>query len=105
MASSKANYCEIWLSTDGDQYRVALRARGDTPVPPGFICDIPEGESDPVCVSQWYSSVKEAKYHALTLHQDLQQQECKVMFYFEIRLPIVGNLHESTSSSSDEVSS
>ena len=89
----ECKYPEIWLSTYEGHFRVSSRLPPPAKVPPDFICLLPEGESTPICVSPLYASIGEAKGRAAALQADLQEQGCKVLFFFELRPPVVGNPH------------
>ena len=90
----ECKYAEIWLSTFDGQFRVSSRLPSHVKIPSDFLCATPEGESIPVCVSSLFTSIHDAKGRAAALQDDLQNQGCKVMFFFELRPPLVGNLHE-----------
>jgi len=91
---SKPHYCEIWLSTDGSRYRVAASLPDHVTVPEDFLCAMTQGELGRVCVSTWYDTLKEARERALQLLARLKHHGHQVIFYFEIRIRCVGDLHE-----------
>jgi hypothetical protein len=93
MSSNKAKYCEIWLSTQNGKFRVSSRLPDDVVLPSDFLCAIPQGEEARVCVSNWFSTIHEARDRAVQLNDDLRRQGCKVLFFFELRLPLIGDLH------------
>lgn len=93
MTVAKPCYCEIWLTTDKGKYRVSARLPEDVAVPSGMRCGVPEGEEQRVCVSKWYPTIHQARDHAIKLNEDLQRKKVKVLFLFELRSPILGDLH------------
>jgi hypothetical protein len=93
MSDAKSQYCEIWLSTDKGKYRVSSRLPEDVKLPDGIICAKPEGKQERICVSIWYSTVSEARDRAISLSNHLRSNGHKVMFFFEIRLPLIGDIH------------
>ncbi len=91
----ECKFGEIWLSTYEGHFRVSCRIPLHIVIPEDFLCETPEGETIPICVSPLYSSIQEAKGRAAALQEELQKQGCKVMFFFELRPPVIGNPHES----------
>jgi hypothetical protein len=89
----ECKYAEIWLSMFEGQFRVSSRLPSHVKVPSDFLSLTPEGEKIPIYVSPLYPSIHDAKGRAATLQDTLQQQGCKVIFYFELRPPIIGNPH------------
>lgn len=87
-------YPEIWLSIFEGKFRVSSRLPPPAQIPVDFLCATPKGETTPICVSPLYPTIHEAKGRAAALQEELQKQGCKVIFYFELRPPIVGNPHE-----------
>jgi hypothetical protein len=55
-------------------------------------CGVPAGEKERVCVSTWYPTIHEARERAVKLCESLQRRKAKVLFLFELRLPVVGDL-------------
>lgn len=93
MSSGKAKYCEIWLSTQNGKFRVSSRLPDNVILPPDFLCAVPQGEDTRICVSSWFSTIQEARDRAIQLNDDLRRQGYKVLFFFELRLPLIGDLH------------
>lgn len=93
MGEGKSLYCEIWISTDKGKYRVSSRLPDDVLLPDDILCATPEGEQERICVSTWYDTLREAIDRAIQLSNYLQSNDNKVMFFFEVRLPLVGDIH------------
>lgn len=93
MSDAKSQYCEIWLSTDKGKYRVSSRIPEHVTLPDDFLCATPEGEQERICVSIWYTTIREASDRAVQLSDYLRSNSHKVMFFFEVRLPRIGDVH------------
>ncbi|MFW9831883.1 MAG: hypothetical protein ACFFD8_08910 [Candidatus Thorarchaeota archaeon] len=92
----ECKYPEIWLSTYEGHFRVSAHFPPIVEVPSDFRCLTPKGETIPVCVSPLYKTIHEAKGRAAALQEELQNQGCKVLFFFELRPPVIGNPHETS---------
>lgn len=93
---TECKYPEIWLSTYEGHFRVSSHLPAPAKTPSDFRCETPKGETMSVCVSPLYSTIHEAKGRAAALQDELQQQGCKVLFFFELRPPVIGNPHETS---------
>jgi len=90
---TECKYPEIWLSNLDGKFRVSARLPPPAKVPEDFRCLTPEGETMPICVSPLYETIHDAKGRAAALQADLQEQGCKVLFFFELRPAVVGDPH------------
>lgn len=90
---TECKYPEIWLSIIDGKFRVSSRLPPPAKIPKDFLCITPEGEITPICVSPLYDTIHDAKGRAAALQADLQEQGCKVLFFFELRPAIVGDPH------------
>ncbi len=96
MGSAKplsVGYCEIWLSTKNGKYRVSAQVPEKAEVPNDFLCETNEQER--ICVSPWFRTITEARDRAVLLQTQLRQLGYRILFYFEVRLTRVGDLHTS----------
>jgi hypothetical protein len=93
MTVAKPCFCEIWLATANGKYCVSARLPEEAAVPDDMLCGVPEGERQRVCVSTWYPTIRQAQERAIKLSEHLQRKKIKVLFLFELRLPILGDLH------------
>ncbi len=96
MGEEKSQYCEIWISTDRGKYRVSSRLPDEAELPNDILCAKPEGKQERICVSNWYNTIHEASDRAIQLSNYLQSNGYKVMFFFEVRLPLVGDIHTNS---------
>lgn len=96
MSEVKSPYCEIWISTDKGKYRVSSRIPEQVELPDDILCATPEGEYERICVSIWYNTIQEASDRAILLSNYLRSNGHKVMFFFEVRLPRIGNIHANS---------
>lgn len=93
MTAAKARYCEIWLTTANGKYRVSARLSEKVAVPDDMRCGVPKGQSERVCVTNWYPTIGQARERAVKLCEHLQRRKIKVLFLFELRLPVLNDLH------------
>jgi len=92
MTVAKRCYCEIWLATANGKYRVSARLPDEVAVPKDMFCGVPEGERERVCVSAWYPTIRQAQERAVKLNEDMRRKKIKVLFLFELRLPVLDDL-------------
>ncbi len=94
MGSAKTlsvGFCEIWLSAKNGRYRVSVRVPEHAEVPSDILCETNNQER--ICVSAWYRTIAEARDRAVLLQTQLRQRGYRILFIFEVRLPLVGDLH------------
>jgi len=93
MTAAKACYCEIWLTTANGKYCVSARLPEAVAVPDDMLCGVPKGQSERVCVTSWYPTIAQARERAIKLSEHLQRRKVKVLFLFELRLPVLDDLY------------
>jgi hypothetical protein len=93
MTVAKLRYSEIWLTTANGKFRVSTRLPKKVVVPDDMRCGVPKGQKERVCVSTWYPTIGQARERAVKLCEYLQRQKAKVIFLFELRLPVLEDLN------------